>query len=652
MTNTVRILLACATAGALATVMGCPSEDEGPPPIHVDIAAECENLEPGYCMLPWPSSRYLTADSTTTTGWRVDYVSESFAFNERDDVFDVGPYNAQDGFPPSAQIITTFGPAIDITNLPPYTDYDASLAADSPTVLLDMLTGERVAHFAESDVRFDDPDQVMFYIRPAHRLEENRRYAVAIRDIQYVDGTTPAPSEVFAALRDGTVTDAEQVEARRGSFEELFTALDDAGVGREDLILAWDFHTAAGETLWGDMIHIRDDALQRIGPDGLGCTITSVQDDYNADIYRLIQGTVTVPLYMESESSPTRMARGADGLPEYQGDVEIEFWANIPRSLEIDGAGLGRLTMIGHGFFDTGEAVTYGWERALADDHQLVTVGADWQGMATEDLVTAAVALSNVSEFVTVTDRLHQGMLNFTVIARTIAGVCSEDPAFRIDGELVFDPDEIYYTGASQGGIFGGTLMGVSPDISRGALNVPGAIYPLMQTRSTNFDEFELIYAAWYEDRIDREFYWPLMGHLFDKVDPITYLPHLLADPLPGTPTKHILYQAGTNDSQVCNLSTEVAARTAGLVLITPSVRDVWGLEEAPAGPFDGSALQYWDCGAAPVPPNNQPPPNNCAHGWVRGRASCQDQTSAFFHPSGQVENFCDGDCGPDEPGA
>ena len=109
MRSTIQIAIATLFAGSLLALAGCPpEEEEGTPPIHVEVVAECENLEPDYCMLPWPSSRYLAADSTSDTGWRVDYVSEAFPENEREDVFDVEPYNVQDGFPPSAQISRLF----------------------------------------------------------------------------------------------------------------------------------------------------------------------------------------------------------------------------------------------------------------------------------------------------------------------------------------------------------------------------------------------------------------------------------------------------------------------------------------------------------------------------------------------------------------
>ena len=643
-----RIAMLLLTTATLL-LAGCPGE-EAPDPIHVSIDAECENINPEYCMLPWPSSRYLVADTGTETGWRLEYVVDAFAENERDELFDVEPYNRLDGYSPSSQIMTLFAEPVDGSTLPSYLDYDASLADDSPTVLLDMSTGERVAHFAEFDSRFDDPSEIMLYIRPAQRLEENTRYAVAIRDLTYDAGGAVPPSEVFAALRDGVITDADQVEARRDSFEEIFTALEGANVPRTDLIQAWDFHTASGAMLWGDLLAMRDDAMERLGEDGLGCTITyNEPDEEHQDVYRRVEGTITVPSYMDSPYPPARVVRGADGLPEFQENVEIEFLVNIPYSVGELGA-TGRLVTYGHGLMDEKEAVFYGSEgRAIANQYEMVMVATDWDGMSTEDIVTVATALSNVSSFPAVAERVMQGIINQLALTRTMAGVCTEEEAFQMEGNLVYDPDELYYMGSSQGAIYGQTYMALSQDVERGVLNVGGTIYPVLIGRSVDFEDYEIIYTAWYPDRIDREFYMSVIGQMWDLCEGINFLPHLIADPFPDTPAKKIIYQVGLYDAQVPNVASDMAARTIGLQQLTPTMHDVWGIEDAPSGDFDGSAIQYWSLNVEPVPEGNEAPlEDNDAHTGVRQTESAKAQVDAFFHPDGVVTNQCDGECDPE----
>jgi len=619
-------------------------ETTEPDPIEVRIDAECDNVNPHYCMLPWPSSRYLTPDDSTETGWRVDYPPDAFPLNTRLDPFDTGPYNRFDGFPPSAQILTLFDAPVDGANLPSHLDYDASVAAGSPTVVLDMATGQRVAHFAEFDVNYDDPSKILLYIRPATRLLENRRYAVAIRDLQYADGGDVGASEVFAALRDGVVTTSALVEGRRDSFEELFTALDDAGVPREGLIQAWDFHTASGASIWGDMLAMRDDALERVGDDGLGCNVTMVTDDYDASTLRRIDGTVTVPLYLDSASTPSNMVRDEDGRPVYQGDVEVPFIAVIPNSLA--GAEPGRIMTMGHGFFDSAEVVPA--FSGYADDYGVVLAGTDWWGLCGDDALGAAIAVSNLSLFPEIPERLMQAYVNHMVLQRSLAGVCTEQEAFQIDGETAYDPEQNYFWGISLGAILGTSLMALSPEVDRGTLTVGAANFSMMQSRSAAFGDLELVYSAWYEDRVDREFYWSVIGQLFEMVDPVTYAPHLLDDPLPGSPANQVLYQVSRGDELVCNIASDMAVRTAGLELITPTPHDIWGVNEAAATPYDGSAVQYWDAGVPDPPVGNEPPDfdwGDAAHIAPIGAASAEAQMDEFLRPGGLVTNQCEGIC-------
>ena len=56
--------------------------------------------------------------------------------------------------------------------------------------------------------------------------------------------STITPSEAFLALRDGESTNDPDVESRRARFDaDVFPALAAAGAPRDELQLAWDFHT-------------------------------------------------------------------------------------------------------------------------------------------------------------------------------------------------------------------------------------------------------------------------------------------------------------------------------------------------------------------------------------------------------------------------
>ena len=71
------------------------------------------------------------------------------------------------------------------------------------------------------------------------------------------------------ALRDGLETKRADVESRREHFEQdIFPPLAATGFEREDLLLAWDFHTSSQENTIGRMVWMRDDAYARYDEGG------------------------------------------------------------------------------------------------------------------------------------------------------------------------------------------------------------------------------------------------------------------------------------------------------------------------------------------------------------------------------------------------
>ena len=50
--------------------------------ISVNYDAACEGLNPHYCLLPWPSDRWLSDDPSTETGFRLDYSASAIPRNK------------------------------------------------------------------------------------------------------------------------------------------------------------------------------------------------------------------------------------------------------------------------------------------------------------------------------------------------------------------------------------------------------------------------------------------------------------------------------------------------------------------------------------------------------------------------------------------
>lgn len=636
----------------LILAAGCGDSGDAGPEID-DSRPECENINPLICLAPWPSSRYEVDDSTTTTGRRLRLPVEAMPRNNEGTPIDPRSFSRFDGFSPMTSAYTVYEGRIDTADLPAEDRVEESLAEDSPTVLLDAETGERIAHFSEiDDWRVLRRVRTHLYVRPATRLEEGHHYIVAIRGVRFEDGSAVEPSPYFRALRDGGTTDSAEVEGRRAHFEQIFELLGAAGVERRDLIEAWDFHTSSGEVLWSDLIAMRDDALMRVGAEGLGCTITETEEDFGDEhLFRRVRGTVTVPLYLENAEPGAAMLRDASGRPRAEGTAEVPFLLNIPygvRDRVMTGGGGARLLTYGHGLFGSRDEINSGWLRDWQNRAQIVTVATDWTGMSEADVVVVGNTLTELSTFPVLADRLSQGVINFLVVTRTVAHRCLELPELQVDASPVIDPAELYFLGISQGGIMGGVVAGVSTDIERFILQVGGISYPIMVKRSTNWGPFGAILDSWYRDPAVVDLLMVAVSAHWDLAEPSTYAPHLVRDPLPGTPPKRVLYQTAFGDAQVPNISSDIAARTIGLPLMVPTVRPVFDIETT-SGPADSAYVQYRIDGVTPWPPGSRSPNGgNPAHEGVRRNPAAQQQMDAFLRSDGRVESFCDGPCDPE----
>lgn len=178
---------------------------------------ECENLNPGSCLLPWPSSRYLVEDATTATGYRISIPMDATPTSRRGPHVDPSIFDRFDGFSPLTTMMTVFDGRIDTSSLASELAIADSLLDSSPTVLLDAETGERVPHFAEIDEWPSvDPQHAPFYIRPAARLRENARYIVAIRRLVHEDGSPSSRRSTSA--RSVTVRRPRRKRSRRAAL--------------------------------------------------------------------------------------------------------------------------------------------------------------------------------------------------------------------------------------------------------------------------------------------------------------------------------------------------------------------------------------------------------------------------------------------------
>ncbi len=621
------------------------SDDDVPETVHVVEQVGCDDLNPAYCALPWPSDRYLESDPTLPTGYRIAYTQEVIPDGCSSRPFDLAPYNRMDGFSPGSQIMTLFPSPPDLSDAPYLDTIDRSLEDDSPTVLLDLETGERVPHWVELDRRDSPSDQRLVFIRPAIRLENNRSYAVALRNLSDAEGTPFAPTEAFRALRDGLGSDSDRLEARRESYDAMFLAFTQAAVPVDpsSLQAAWWWHTASFERAHQDQLDIRADALERIGADGLGCTVDSVEDEYKGIAYRLVRGTVTTPWYLDSAESPAAFVRDASGVPTYQGTEEVAFIAILPHSLADIGS-QGPLVIWGHGLFGEKEQhITSEVMLQRAEDEGFVFAATNWAGMSSPDMNALAAALADVSQFYKMGEHVQQGMVNQITLTRSMMGACRLEPGMTADGTPLIDPAQRYFVGGSQGSILGGTFLTLSPDIERGALLVGGNNFSFMIERSIHFNTFELFLDGTCPARIDQGFLMALSQHVWDWAESADFLRRAPAG-LEGIGPKEFIYAVAKNDAQVPNACSDLAARNVGLPALEGSVWVPWGVSTV-SSPHQGSVYLTMDAGDGDPPEGNlSPETDDGGHYSAPASPEVFDMAWHFFQ-TGEAINPCGGPC-------
>jgi hypothetical protein len=291
----------------------------------------------------------------------------------------------------------------------------------------------------------------------------------------------------------------------------------------------------------------------------------------------------------------------------------------------------------------------------MAQEHNFVFCATKWIGMSDEDVPTAVTILQNFANFPELTDRLQQSMVNQLFLARLMItpNGFGANAAFRDDaGHSTIDPSDVFYDGNSQGGIFGGTVMSVAQDITRGVLGVAAMNYSLLLTRSTDFSLYAAILNPSYPNELQRPLVLALAQMLWDRSDPNGYAHHMTTDPLPNTPPHKVLIHLAFGDHQVANIGTEIQTRTIGASIHYPAINpgrhsDVNPYSSIPhiaSYPFDGSALVVWDSGAATPPITNTAPMTGAdPHSDPRNSPIARNQKSAFLQTGGMVIDVCGG---------
>ena len=476
----------------LASVEVAPDDDLLPVEVDLNITGACDDLDPADCLLPFPNDRFTVPDASTDTGRRVAFDLLSMPRNVVGVPIDPTEWNRNDGFSPSTPVLT-YVPGLDLaatwgSTVPHIADLARFSRPDAPIVLLDVTTGARVPFWSELDQHAGTVDaNRLLQLRPASQLLQGHRYIVALRHLRQSDGSLIGALPLFRAYRDGGPAPSDapsNSEARRPHLERLFRELGSAGIGRDDLFLAWDFTVASERNLSERVLSLRDETFAGLGDTDLGdrtiagrsptFTVTNVQDFPTGATMRRVEGTIVVPNYLTPQVevglqlpqpignvgaalkdalddvpgfndaiAPVRSALpvnpldlltrslsvplarfstfgSTDGLPTVD---PVQPTVEVPFDCEIARTSLrspSHPALYGHGLLGSRDEVKGGSTERLRE-RGVTPCAIDWWGFSFGDLPNVAVTLVDLSNLASVIDRTQQGFLNFLVLGRALS---------------------------------------------------------------------------------------------------------------------------------------------------------------------------------------------------------------------------------------
>ncbi|MFO0578545.1 MAG: hypothetical protein U1A78_31460 [Polyangia bacterium] len=666
-------LVACAPEGATGDP---PPDTQDDPPLTAFLGEPgCDPILPGFaysqepgglppaCALPWPSNLYLREDPARKTGYTLTFGASSLPHNRQMIPIDPAAYTKRDGYGVGTPILLVI-PGLDLTGFATEDHVERSLEKDAPLLLFEEAGGviRRVPYFVERDALEDNASRQTLFVRPAEILKEATRYVVALRGLKDGAGKPIPPSPAFARLRDRKTAKIPVLRDRQARFDKTFALLEGQGIARDTVTLAWDFNTASSESMHGDLLAMRDDALRRVGPSGPLLTVEKITEYAKTNdgsgrpvdefIAIELTGTFETPSYLQTvmirDFEGSRIRRDAAGKPLAEGTRKPRFWVRIPHSA-LDGTPHG-LVMYGHGLLGSGDQVRSGSNGRIANDHKLIFFSTDLFGMSDVDELPLINILAELGRFPSLTDRLHQGLVEWVLLARAMRERLADVPIVGLR-KVQVNQAELFYSGISQGGIFGGSFLALTPDVTYGHLGVPGNNYNTLLQRSVDYNQFGPIVASAYDTPVNQNVALAVIQLLWDSTDPVSLLRHVTAEPFPGNRPHYVLLAPAKGDWQVAVVTNENAARSGlGIAVMEHYDRQrSVPLVKEQTYPHRGSGIVLYDYGNPWPALGNVPamdPPGD-PHGKPRKEPAHNRQMVTFFR-TGEIIDVCGGDgCSP-----
>lgn len=582
-----------------ASIAGCSDESESsnPGPEKTPVQAIYGD-GPDTALVPFPSDRYAKADPATKTGLRVDIgahnTADALALSLPGTVTEL---NAKDGFSTIGGVAVGFTGPIDVRGIAleedadpetaePLLDADEYAKPGAPFMIVDVdeASPEKGKAFgllprwwAQAKDDYYLADEFTLLAQPSIALRPRTRYAFVLTDaVKAADGSALARSKQMEAVLSGADESAYAAEVR----EALSVVESSMGVAKDRVVLATAFTTASvhDEVLAAASAARKSAAPAVIEP-------WSVETPMEADGRVRFRAVFEAP---ELRGADGKWQVGGDGAPVVQKKVGMEVFLAFAHG---DVSGPRPIVFFAHGLGGTKDG-NWGTAGRLADiDAAVLAIDSPEHGSRSVDPSKPLIATfrffgidpdTQVFDIERARDNFRQMASDQLELVRFAASLGDLDllPVGAPDGIPDLDTSKMLYIGHSFGSVQGPTIFALAPEIKQAVWNVGGAGLMTLLRDSGTFGL--LVNSLKPEGTPDGALgrFFAATQAIVDPGDPLNYARYGTLEALPGVDgweARDVLLQEVVKDSIVPNSTSELLARTAGLVNMNP-VTDVSGM--------------------------------------------------------------------------
>jgi hypothetical protein len=544
-------------------------------------------MDPVRCLLPWPSSTFLTKDAATATGVRVALDPKDFTSGD-----EPSSINRSDGFSRVTPLVTAF--ASKLAPLP------VSVGAGLPVRLyLAQANHPRYGEEVPVRIRVDEgEDEVggtesFVFAYPLHPLEAGADYVAVVLDDLAADGGAALAANTPAKLALGLAEPASHEEAVLAAYHApTRSLLKKAGVDPAHVLRVWDFTTRSAGDATRRLAAMREGVIASVTKKTASVAVDSVVVPDVGPIAAIVEGRLTgLPSYVADAG----LTLDAQGLPVPSGTRDAPFRVIIPV-----GVGDYRFVMYGHGTGGNFHDTTFDTEIATLG---VGKIGIQLDGWTDKEILGTLVAFAHMFQGTEhSTALLMQGIADGAGIEASAAGSLGEVLGAPMLGSKPNPaagrhPDDSIpiWAGGSLGGTIGLVYASSSPDMHHAVLNVPGAGWTHFIPGSSVFAMIAPVLQGSFGGPIDLAHALAMGQNNWDDIDGAVWAADL------ADKKQVFLIQESIGDPVLTNPGSELTAVTTGAVQVGAVLVPIHGVKSVTEAKDQSGITQYHVTGTEPL---------------------------------------------------